>query len=111
MNSNGARELVWRRSDGVEKRMVLPIEIIQEDLMEDTDHILKTVESNFEIKDDEDREKILSVVHELKQNFKNESSKQSALSNVPSADVLNQSELKDHSESKQSDLLKVNEEA
>ena len=39
--------------------------------MEDPDNLLKNVEGNFNIKDDEDREKILSVVQEMHQNIKN----------------------------------------
>ena len=50
--------------------MVLPIETIQEDFMEDPEHFLKNVEGNINIKDDEDREKILSAVQEMHQNMK-----------------------------------------
>ena len=40
---SGGRELVWKTSDGAEKRLALPIEMIKEDVMDDPERLLKTV--------------------------------------------------------------------
>ena len=43
-NSTGTREMVWTTAEGQEKRLVLPIEMIKEDIMEDPEHYMSTLE-------------------------------------------------------------------
>ena len=40
----GSRELIWKTAEGTEKRLVLPIEIIQEDVMDDPERLLSEVD-------------------------------------------------------------------
>ena len=36
--------MVWTTAEGQEKRLVLPIEMIKEDIMEDPEHYMSTLE-------------------------------------------------------------------
>lgn len=36
--------MVWTTAEGIEKRLVLPIEMIKEDMMEDPEHYMSTLE-------------------------------------------------------------------
>ena len=58
----GGRELIWRTADGAEKRLVLPIEMIQEDVMDDPEHLLKTISPQAT---KEERAKMLSALQEM----------------------------------------------
>jgi len=55
----GGRELIWKTADGAEKRLLLPIEMIKEDIMDDPEHLLNTLDPDVK---DEDRAKILSAL-------------------------------------------------
>ena len=61
--------------------------------MEDPEHFLKNVEGNINIKDDEDREKILSVVQEMHQSMQQKKNNLSIQSDAGESNVTH-SELK-----------------
>ena len=58
----GGRELIWKTADGTEKRLLLPIEMIQEDVMDDPEHLFNTL-SPAATK--EERAKMLSALQEM----------------------------------------------
>ena len=58
----GGRELIWKTADGTEKRLLLPIEMIQEDVMDDPEHLFETL-SPAATK--EERAKMLSALQEM----------------------------------------------
>ena len=59
----GPRELIWKTAEGTEKRLFLPIEMIQEDVMDDPERLLANVGSI--VTNDAERAKILSALHEI----------------------------------------------
>ena len=54
------RELIWKTAEGTEKRLMLPIEIIQEDIMDDPERLLQGV-SDQEVSKEE-RTKLVSAL-------------------------------------------------
>jgi hypothetical protein len=52
----------------------LPIETIHEDVMEDPEQFLQDLNEQANLKDDEERQKILSVIKEMKEKQRKESS-------------------------------------
>lgn len=43
-NQSNDRELIWKTAEGTEKRLVLPIEMIKEDVMDDPERLLESVD-------------------------------------------------------------------
>ena len=41
--NSGSRELIWKTAEGAEKRLLLPIEMIKEDVMDDPERLLENV--------------------------------------------------------------------
>ena len=60
---SGSRELIWKTAEGAEKRLMLPIEMIKEDVMDDPERLLENVSPDEA--DEEERAKILSALHEM----------------------------------------------
>ena len=76
-NANiSGRELIWRAADGAEKRLMLPIEMIKEDIMDDPERLLDNLSPGLvpNEADDEERAKILSALQEMQSNMRNEKS-------------------------------------
>ena len=71
--NSGSRELIWKTAEGAEKRLLLPFEMIKEDVMDDPERLLENVSPDEA--DDEERAKILSALHEMQGNMRKESKK------------------------------------
>ena len=76
-SSTGGHELVWKTSEGAEKRLVLPIEMIKEDVMDDPERLLKKINSDNSVTQ-EDRAKILSAFADMKDSVRREKLKEAA---------------------------------
>ena len=56
--------MVWKTAEGIEKRFMLPIETIKEDVLEDPVHFLKTFERGD--MSEEDYNKMVAAIKEMK---------------------------------------------
>ena len=66
----GSRELIWKNADGAEKRLLLPIEMIKEDIMDDPERLLANASPDEA--DDAERAKILSALQEMQGSIRKE---------------------------------------
>ena len=64
--------MVWTTSEGTEKRLVLPIEMIKEELMDDPEHFMSTFERG-ELSEDE-YQKMKEAIKEMRGSMRKETS-------------------------------------